>query len=1362
MYPCFSAIVVLWLIHPPLLLAKVTTTDWVPQTEGAETTIPSRCTHGENIAIPKDCHYYYYCAYGFLVRRECSPIGYVFSRSKGYCVPAYSPSNDCGLEIATESAATTKACISGLLYQNPANCGSYFLCYSGTFIQKYCSQNRVYSSLCQRCVDPGSAYSDCPSHATTTAIKTTVKTTTPAVIKPSPESIAAVIRSGDHYRSPEDCSIYYVCQHGILVQEQCYGDQVFSKSRGTCVYRNSVSDDCVQITITATIKATTEAFGTMTPSCTPGMLFPDSDDCQYYYDCTFNHTLIKKKCNPGHVFSYFRKRCVTKGSIGDDCTPATSTTIKTTEAFGTMTPSCTPGMLFPDSDDCQYYYDCTFNHTLIKKKCNPGHVFSYFRKRCVTKGSIGDDCTPATSTTTIKTTEVPTSEPIGIMTPTCTPGDSFPDPDDCHSYLHCTFSHTLIKKKCHPGHVFSQSKKHCVSSGSINDDCTPGVETTSICKYGETVPDERSCNAYYICYSGKLSLKFCPIYSTFSRNRGHCVPQDSYYNDCQFHHTSLSDHTYNPPAPSIFTSDPAVPALHQPVAQHLLTAMAFYLAYLLGNKHLSLSPVSAGRSVPVMIFVFAASTLAPVTEAINEGDSCIDHSVHRDPIDCKIYYICEFRRMEQKYCPTNMVYSKRRRLCVYTGSVYNDCSPQVTDSVTSVNGITDTVMPITPIIDSDPLTTVTTETTPLCTPGDSSSDPDDCQSYKYCTPNRTLIKKKCPADKVFSRAKKRCVTRGSSFDDCSTVIDSDPLTTVTTETTPLCTPGDSSSDPDDCQSYKYCTPNRTLIKKKCPADKVFSRAKKRCVTRASRFDDCSIVAGSATPITFSIETTVLCTPGDIFPDPKDCQYYCHCTYQLTVIKKKCLPEQVFSSSKKRCVFKGTSDDDCSQALEKKVYPCTPGDSLPDPDDCQSYYHCTLSRTVIKKDCPADKVFSRSKKRCVTKGSSFDDCSLVFTTESTETTASLCTPGESLPDPDDCRSYYYCTFSRTVIKKDCPTDKVYSRSKKLCVMKGSSFDDCSLVITTESSRKPKEYPTDDHKPKGYPTDYPIVTEDDNRKPKEYPTDDRKPKKYPTDDGKPKEYPTDNHKPKKYPTDDGKPKEYPTDNHKPKKYPTDDGKPKEYPTDNHKPKKYPTDDGKPKEYPTDYRKPKEYPTDYRKPKEYPTDDYKPKKYPTDDRKPKGYPTDYPIVTEDDYPKPKEYPTDYSMVTEVEYRKPKEYPTDYRKPKKYPTDDRKPKEYPTDYPIVTEDDYSKAKEYATDYSMVTEVDYPKATDYSVVTKVASKKECVPGQTEPNHYNCSSYYTCSDERFQLKYCTIGQVYSSFKKNCVKQYGYYDDCSTS
>ncbi|KAL3868836.1 hypothetical protein ACJMK2_041593, partial [Sinanodonta woodiana] len=570
----------------------------------------------------------------------------------------------------------------------------------------------------------------------------------------------------------------------------------------------------------------------------------------------------------------------------------------------------------------------------------------------------------------------------------------------------------------------------------------------------------------------------------------------------------------------------------------------------------------------------------------------------------------------------------------------------------------------------------------------------------------------------------------------------------------------------------------------------------------------------------------LCTPGDSLPDPDNCGSYYHCTFSRTVIKNNCPIDKVFSRTKKRCVSKGSSFDDCSIASKTVDSLCTPGDSHPDPFDCQSYYHCTLRQNVIKKDCPADKVFSKSKKRCVTRGSTFDDCSLDYHQPT------------DYPIVTDVGNLTFLRFHSIAtdypIVTDYPTDYP--------------------VVTDMDYHKPKKYSTDYWKPKtystyyrkprtystSYPTNYPVVTEVDYHKPKKYPTDHHKPKKYPTDHHKPKEYPTDYHKPKEYPTNhkpkeyptDHKPKEYPTDYHKPKEYPTGHDKPKEYPTNHHKPKVYPTDHHKPKEYPTGHDKPKEYPTDH-KPKEYPTDYHKPKEYPTDYHKPKEYPTYH---KPNEYPtdhKPKEYPTDYHKpkVYPTDYHKPKVYPTDYNKPKKYPGGYHKPKGYPTDYPVVTEEDYyPESSEYPTDYPVVTEVDYPivtdyptdypLVTDYSLVTDIVtthecmngkkfsdpddcrafylcrfgilvrrncphglhfrkssgtcvpedgtddscvetSKKDCVPGQTERNHYNCSSYYACNDERFQLKYCPIGQVYSSNKKSCVKQYGYYDDCST-
>ncbi|KAL3868828.1 hypothetical protein ACJMK2_041585 [Sinanodonta woodiana] len=195
-----------------------------------------------------------------------------------------------------------------------------------------------------------------------------------------------------------------------------------------------------------------------------------------------------------------------------------------------------------------------------------------------------------------------------------------------------------------------------------------------------------------------------------------------------------------------------------------------------------------------------------------------------------------------------------------------------------------------------------------------------------------------------------------------------------------------------------------------------------------------------------------CTSGELLPKKDNCSFYFLCGYNNELQEKQCETGKVFSPARKQCVQKYSLQDDCSQVTKPSA--CTVGELLPKKDNCSSYLLCGYNNELQEKQCEAGKAFSPTRKQCVQKYSHQDDCSQ-------GTKSSPCTSGELLPKKDNCSFFFLCVYNNELHEKQCEMGKVFSPTRKQCVLKYSLQDDCSQGTKPSSCSQGELLPKKDN-------------------------------------------------------------------------------------------------------------------------------------------------------------------------------------------------------------------------------------------------------------------------------------------------------------
>lgn len=140
------------------------------------------------------------------------PRGLLFSLETGHCE---FPQN---AKCCPTCTNTTRRCsIEGERMSNPINCRNYFLCLNQTFIEVECQEGTIFSSYTRECVTGASCF-QFPE-------------------EPNTENLPNCPIDNVLYPNYADCSKFFICNGGTLVEQLCPPNKFFSVTHKNCQYK---------------------------------------------------------------------------------------------------------------------------------------------------------------------------------------------------------------------------------------------------------------------------------------------------------------------------------------------------------------------------------------------------------------------------------------------------------------------------------------------------------------------------------------------------------------------------------------------------------------------------------------------------------------------------------------------------------------------------------------------------------------------------------------------------------------------------------------------------------------------------------------------------------------------------------------------------------------------------------------------------------------------------------------------------------------------------------------------------------------------------------------------------------------------
>lgn len=88
--------------------------------------------------------------------------------------------------------------------------------------------------------------------------------------------------------------------------------------------------------------------------------------------------------------------------------------------------------------------------------------------------------------------------------------------DDDSIFCYCSGPNDVMVLTCPAGKVYVQSKGMCVNPLESDSECPAGIQE------GDKVPDDTSCNKYFVCENGEMIAQTCPQGQYFNQNTNNC------------------------------------------------------------------------------------------------------------------------------------------------------------------------------------------------------------------------------------------------------------------------------------------------------------------------------------------------------------------------------------------------------------------------------------------------------------------------------------------------------------------------------------------------------------------------------------------------------------------------------------------------------------------------------------------------------------------------------------------------------------------------------------------------------------------------------------------------------------------------
>ncbi|XP_075162092.1 uncharacterized protein LOC142234790 [Haematobia irritans] len=514
------------------------------------------CHDGEIFPSNNSCASYYICCNGTLKEEFCQN-GYYFNASCNKC------------EEDIENVCCSK-CQEGEISANDNSCSSYYVCQNGQMKEEFCKVGFYFNSQTKQCEED--LHNNCwpicqdgdvkPSESCSVYFNCSHGAWE---IEFCPEgyyfdhqmercerdlnhSCWPQCQEGEMTGNQQNCSAYYICSEGSLLEKFCNVGFYFNNQTKKCeidTHHNcwplcvegdsSESDSCSSYLICRngawqeefckegyyyngqTKQCEKDNNNICWSQCHEGE-FAVGNSCSSYLNCS-NGSWKEEFCAVGHYFSFESKTCIY--DLNNICWDR-----------------CKDGSILANENSCSSYYNCT-NGLWNQEFCNGGYYFNSQSEqcepdvnkicwsRCPEGGISAISCASyyiCSNGTWIKDScnegylfnaQINRCEPDvnNICWDQCHEGELKPNKNSCSSYYSCSNGYWK-EEFCSEGYYFDAENDKCEKD--VNHSCWPQ------CSEGEMTENSNSCSAYYVCKNGDLVEQYCKVGYYFDAKTKQC------------------------------------------------------------------------------------------------------------------------------------------------------------------------------------------------------------------------------------------------------------------------------------------------------------------------------------------------------------------------------------------------------------------------------------------------------------------------------------------------------------------------------------------------------------------------------------------------------------------------------------------------------------------------------------------------------------------------------------------------------------------------------------------------------------------------------------------------------------------------
>ncbi|XP_030372034.1 uncharacterized protein LOC115622272, partial [Scaptodrosophila lebanonensis] len=475
------------------------TTTPAPEPCDEETTTlapPSDCWNGvkdgDLVADPNNCRLYSICQNGILEPRDCE-IGNYFDQTIGICVvdsDNICPDNGANDEDACSDNDQTKC---------GADCWHYKKCENNKWVDEACGSGQYFDETLGVCVIDDDQ--KCPENSARSHSERSKRSAADDC------GCEGGIADNSIVPHPTDCDKYLVCQNKQLIPGNCGPGNLFDRGAGVCV-PDSLSTCWICNT---------------KPN---GYMLPNPNQCNGYYSCS-NGLSTAKTCAQGEYFNGqacvidVNGLCINPCSCGNgkvahpictkyfQCTDGVPKVKKCAagEGFNATLGQCqlkttckatlchlvADDTTFPVVDDETRFYLCQNKQPLVKS-CPTGYLYDATENFC----QLQPSCACNQTLCKLEIDVFPTLNGDNTQFCLCSEGSAYLNP-------------------CATGYIFSAEDGVCIFTGPCDPKSCLGKQDYSV-TFNYEDPD-----SFCLCVAEQPIPVLCPLGYTFDVNLGICV-----------------------------------------------------------------------------------------------------------------------------------------------------------------------------------------------------------------------------------------------------------------------------------------------------------------------------------------------------------------------------------------------------------------------------------------------------------------------------------------------------------------------------------------------------------------------------------------------------------------------------------------------------------------------------------------------------------------------------------------------------------------------------------------------------------------------------------------------------------------------